>query len=425
MSQSESVSAHKPAETSEQQTPSHSSHLQFLKSLGPGILSGLADNDPAGVATYAIVGATAGYAQLWLVVIATFIVQAVQVSSARIGEATHSGLIRIIRRRYGMLVAVLIGLIGVVANEATLVADSEAVGVAFQLLTGAPWRWFVLPTIVVLLAVTVFLDFKWLNRVLMVVGLLLLTYVVTAFMARPDWEQVLHSTVTPVLPRGLDQLQAAVALLGTTISPYLIFWQVQGEKEDHRTLRQFRTAESDITAGYVVSDIVSFFIIVTTATTLYVHHQSIQTASDAALALRPLLGDAATTIFALGILATGMVAIPLFPITTGFIVANIFGWPLGLSRSPREAPGFYGVIAVGFLLGGLGALVGIDPIVAMFDSQILDGLLGPVLIVILFLLVNDHRVVGKHRNPLYYNVMLGASFLVMAAGAVMLLSQLI
>ena len=422
MSQPETVSASKGADAGYGST---SSRIGVLKSLGPGILSGLADNDPAGVATYAIVGATTGYTQLWLIVVATFIVQAVQVTSARVGEATQSGVIRVTCRRYGMLVAALIGLVGAVANEATLVADAEAVGVAFQLLTGLSWRWFILPTIVVLLVVTVLLDFKWFNRVLMAIGLLLLTYVVTAFLARPDWGLVLRSTVIPILPRGLDQLQAAVALLGTTISPYLIFWQAAGEKEERRTLRQFRLAEIDITAGYVVSDLVSFFIIVTTAATLYVHHQSIQTAGDAALALQPLLGDAATVIFALGILATGLVAIPFFPITTGFIVANLFGWPCGLSRRVGEARGFYAVIVASFLLGAVGALLGVDPIVALFGSQILDGLLGPVLIVILFVLANDPRVVGKHKNPLYYNIMLGVSFLVMAGGAVMLLLQMI
>ncbi|HEX5414881.1 MAG TPA: divalent metal cation transporter, partial [Chloroflexota bacterium] len=346
MSQPERASAEEAAETDQHQPPSR---FRFLKSLGPGILSGLADDDPAGVATYAIVGATTGYAQLWLLVVATFIVQAVQVTSARLGEATQCGVLRATRRRYGLAVAVVIGLIGIVANEATLMADAAAVGVAFELITGLPWQWFVAPTIVALFLVTVFLNFKRFSHVMMFIGLLLLSYVVTAFLARPDWGLVLRSTVIPVLPRGLDQLRAAVALLGTTVSPYLIFWEAEGEKEDHRTLRQFSLAQVDITVGFIASDIVSFFIIVTTAATLFVNHQSIQTAGDAALALRPLLGDSAEIIFALGLLATGLVAIPFFAITTGYIVANIFEWPRGLSRRFREARGFYAVIGASFL----------------------------------------------------------------------------
>ncbi len=407
------------------QSPAGWSLVTYAKAIGPGVMAGLADNDPAGVATYAIAGAVAGYQQLWLIVLATFMVQAVQVTSARLGSITQQGILPIVRRRYGWQIAAVAALVGIIANEATLIADVAALGASLELLLGISWRWFVLPSTLLLLVVTVFANFRWLRNIFLVVGLLLLAYVVTAFLVRPDWGEVLRGTFIPSLPRNTLEAEAAVALLGTTVSPYLLFWEAEGEREAHRTRQQFGLAEIDITLGYIGSNLVSYFIVITSAATLYAYHETIQTAADAANALRPLAGELAHTIFAVGLLGAGLLAVPMFAISIGYIFAETFDWPSGLSKSPAEAPCFYGVLAIALLSGGMGAVLGLDPIAALFASQILDGLLMPVLIVILALLANDERVMGPDGSTFYYNAWLVIAFVVMAGAALLLIGSLL
>jgi NRAMP (natural resistance-associated macrophage protein)-like metal ion transporter len=398
---------------------------EYLKALGPGLIAGLADNDPSGVASYAIAGSIAGYRFLWLLLVATFMVQAIQVSAARLGEVTEQGFLGVVRRRYGSTFAAVAGLAILAANQTTLIADVAAVGAALQLLTGLAWRWFVLPAALLLLVGVVISDFRALRNVFVVVGLLLLAYVVTAFLAHPRWDQAIEGTFVPSLPRSSIELAAAVALLGTTVSPYLVVWQTQGEREAQRTQRHLPLAVVDVTAGYVMSNLLSYFIVVTTAATLYARHQSIATAADAAQALRPLAGDQASAIFAFGLLAAGCLAIPVFAIANGFVVSELLDWPAGLSKSFREAPSFYGVLAVALVAGGVAALLGVDPIVALFDSQILTGLLMVPIILVLGLLVNDRSVMGGGHSTSYYNIWLTLSFVVMAGAAGLLVLNLI
>lgn len=397
----------------------------YLRALGPGMMAGLADNDPAGVTTYSIVGALAGYSQLWLLVLATFMVQAVQVTSARVGDVTHEGILHLTRRRYGRNLTFVVALLGVLANEATLIADVSALGVSLELLTGIAWQWFVIPSTVGLLVLTVFCNFRWLRNLFLLVGLLLLAYVVAAFLVHPDWKLALRGTFIPSLPNTQAELIAAVALLGTTVSPYLLFWEAEGEREAERGRHQFRLAIFDVTTGYVSSNIISYFIIVTAASTLYVHHQTISTAADVAAALEPFAGNLAEIIFAVGLLGTGLLAIPMFAISIGYIVAEALERPSGLSRTPRQAPVFYTTLILAFLSGSAAVLLGVDPITAMYDSQVLDGLLMPALLVVLAMLVNDRHVMGPFRNTRYFNFWLIVSILVMGIAAVALLLSLI
>ena len=387
------------------------------------MMAGLADNDPAGVATYAIAGAVAGFSQLWLLVLATLMVQAVQVSSAKVGDVTQQGVLRLTRLRYGWKLAALVGLLALITNEASLIADTAAIGASMQMLTGIAWQWFVFPAVLLLATITVFFNFQGLRNVFLAVGMLLLAYVVTAFLVHPSWSGALRATVSPEIPKGVPAIEAAVALLGTTVSPYLLLWEAEGEREAHRTRRQFGLAEIDVTLGYIASNVVSFFIIVTTAATLHVHHQSIATAADAAAALVPLAGNLAGVVFAAGLLGTGLLAVPMFAISTGYVVTEIVGWPAGLSTSVHEARGFYAVLLLAFLSGGLAVVLDVDPIVALFGSQILNGFLMPILVAVLFVLANDRRVMGRDRNGPYYNVWLVVTFVVMAAGAALLVSQ--
>jgi len=392
--------------------------LSAFKAIGPGMMAGLADNDPAGVATYAIVGAATGYRFLWLLILATFMVQAVQVTSARVGSVTQEGVLRITRQRYGLIVATLVVMIGLLANEATLIADVSALGVSLQILTGISWRWFVVPTCLTLLLITIFFNFRRLRDYFLAVGLLLLAYVIAAFWVHPDWSSALRGTFVPTLPTNPGELAMVIALLGTTVSPYLLFWEAEGEREARRGRQQFGSAVVDVTIGFIASNLVSYFIIVTTAATLFVSRQSINTATDAAMALRPVAGNFASIVFAIGLLGTGLLAVPMFGISIGYIVGEVFGWPSGLSHSVREAPLFYTVVSIALLSGAAAALIGVDPIVAMFDSQVLDGLLMPFLIAILALLANDRRVMGRDHSTTYYNVWLVISILVMGGSVI-------
>jgi NRAMP (natural resistance-associated macrophage protein)-like metal ion transporter len=397
----------------------------YVAALGPGLMAGLADNDPAGVATYAISGAVAGYRQLWLLVLATFMVQAVQVSAARLGGVAQRGILGVTRTRYGWAVALLVAVVVLISCEATLIADVAGLGAALQLLTGINWRWFVLPVSVLLLLMTVLCNFAWIRRFFIALGLLLLSFVVTAFLAHPNWHDVARGTLVPTLPASQAELAAMVAVLGTTVSPYLVVWQAEGEVEARRTRRQFNLATMDVTIGYIASNLVSYFIVVTAGATIYANGLSITTAVDVANALRPFAGNLASTVFGFGLLGAGLLAVPMFPISIGFVASEIFGWHGRLSRPLHEAPRFYAVVALAFLSGSVAVLLGVDPIVALFDSQVLNGLLMPVLIVILALLVNDRRVMGTHRSTPYYNVWLAISFVVIGAASVALLAGLV
>jgi Mn2+/Fe2+ NRAMP family transporter len=212
-----------------------------------------------------------------------------------------------------------------------------------------------------------------------------------------------------------------MGLLGTTISPWAVLWQAQGEREARRDRAQLLHTTIDVSSGYVGSNLFSGFIVVTTAATLAAGHHSIRTASDAAIALQPLAGSLATTLFALGILGAGLLAVPMYAICSGFAVAETFGWTAGLSTAPGKAGRFHAAVAAALLSGGLSAFLGVDPILALFYSQILTAMLMPILVVVLLLLANDRRVLGAQRNPRYYNVWLVLTILVMSAGAAFLL----
>jgi len=399
--------------------------IQYLRAVGPGVMAGLADNDPAGITAYSIAGAVAGNRQLWLLVLATFMVQAVQVTSARLGGLTGQGVLRLVRRRYGSVFAAAVALTAVAANQASLIADTAALGAALELLTGISWRWFILPAVLLLLSATVILNFREIRLLYLAVGTLALSYVAAAVLVRPDWGAVLRGTFLPSLPATLAEAAAAVALLGTTVSPYLLVWEAEGEREVARTRLDLRLAEIDVTLGFVLSDLISYVIVVTSAATLFTQHHAIQTAADAAIALRPLAGGLASTIFAVGLLGAGLLAVPMFAISSGFVVAETLGWPAGLSRPCREAPGFYAAVGLAYLSGAAALVPGVDPIQLMLASQILGGFLMPALVAVLALLANDPAVVGAARNPPYYNAWLAASFVVMTAAAGLLVYQLI
>ncbi len=386
---------------------------RFLRIAGPGIITGGADNDPAGIATYSTVGASTGLSQLWLVVVSLPLLIAVQGIAARLGAVTKLGLAELIRNEFGRKVAIAAGCVAVAANVATIGADLVAMAAVLQLLTHIHLVFFIVPLVVIMGYVTIFQDFKVISKLLLWLVLVFFTYVLAGFLSHPSWGKVLMSTVVPPISPNITYFSGAVGLLGTTITPYLFYWQTAAEREEKRGVDQLGDSYIDLTSGMVFSNTIAYFIVVSTASTLFIHHQTIQTAADAARALQPFAGSFATILFSIGILGAGFMAIPVLSISTGYIVAGTFGWKMGLGREAYTAPSFYTVITLSLLVGVELAISGFSPIKALFYSQILDGLVAPFLIALMVIMVSRRRLMGDFVATIWERVGGWAAFVVM------------
>jgi len=382
----------------------------------PALITGGAGDDPAGVVTYTIVGASTGLSQLWLLLISTPMLAAATIMAARVALATRSGLAGVVERRYGRVISLLIVLLLAIPNVATIAADAAGVASVLGLVTGLPWELFV-PVILGVLALMLHRGYRQVKRVLALLTLVLLTYVVSAVVATPDWGEVLVSTFVPQVDTSRLWLLAALGLLGTTISPYMLFWQANEEVEELHVGVPVHASHSDssIWIGMIYSNVIAFFIIVAAATTLHGSGDSIATVADAAKALAPLrhFGQAA---FIIGVIAAGLLALPVLAASTAYAIAEVFGWREGLDNDAGTARAFYLVLA-GALGGGalISLLPDFEPTEALFYSQVLDGVLLPVIVLILLALSNDRAVVGAERNPLWVNLMAGVTVLVALA----------
>ena len=370
----------------------------ILRTVGPGLISGGADNDPAGIATYSIVGATVGFAQNWLLFLSTPMLIVVQQMSAKVANVTKSDLASLLRTTFGARVAVPAVVLMVIANVITMGADLIAMGAAVQLLTGIKFIYCIVPLAAVMAGVTIFLDYKVVSKYMLWLAALFGAYIVAAVLARPDWGDVVRSTFMPRISLSPDYLLGAVALLGTTITPYLFFWQASGEVEEKRGVQRLSRTNLDVATGMVWSNVTAFFIIVATGAVLYSHHAQIHSAADAARALQPFAGPYATVLFSVGIIGAGLLAIPILASSAAFGVAGLAGWRKGLGRNPRNAPQFYVVIGLAFLVAMEMAISAVDPIKALFYSQVLDGIIAPVLIVLLLILTSSRKLMGDFVN---------------------------
>lgn len=396
---------------------------RLLQVLGPGFLSGMAGNDSSAVTSYSVDGASAGYGHLWLMLLSTPLLFAVQYACAKIGRITQKGLSDILREHYGRRVSGPAAAILVVANLALIAADLVAVGSGLELIVGLRWVWFVVPVAVLLWYITVYQSFDAIKKIFLVLSLAFVTYLITAVLSKPDWGTVLSSTFIPQLDFSFVSISAAVALLGATISPYTMFWQVQGEKEEKRAgnrPQQIRSAAADIGAGVISGNVVAYAIIVSTAATLFTKHQQVNSALDAAKSLEPLLGPYAKYLFAVGLIGAGLIAIPVLLASTSYAVAGTIGWPVGLSKKPWQNEGFYLILTAALAASLVVALLGLDPIQLMFWANVLQGVLAPALIVLVLLVGNNRTIMRHHTIGRRTNVALVLAALVMAAAVVML-----
>jgi NRAMP (natural resistance-associated macrophage protein)-like metal ion transporter len=381
-----------------------------LRQLGPGLVTGAADDDPSGIATYSQAGAKFGYELGWTVVLTYPLMVAVQIISARLGRVTGRGLADNIRENFPAPVLYALVIMLLVANTINVAADVAAMGQSLQLVAGGPVHLYAVGFGVVGLALEIYLPYRRYVTYLKWLTLVLFAYVAVALVANVSWPAVLSGIVWPRVPLSSDMLTVIVAVFGTTISPYLFFWQAALEVEEveaapkAHALKQspsqapseLRRINIDTYVGMGLSNTIALFIIIATAATL---HQSgildIETSAQAAEALRPIAGPLAFLLFSLGIIGTGMLAIPVLAGSAAYAVAETFRWRRGLDRKPREARGFYAIVALATLGGTALTFSPIDPIRALFWSAVINGVISVPVLIVMMMLAGNAKVMGK------------------------------
>lgn len=410
----------------------HASKPGFWKRLGPGLITGASDDDPSGIATYTQAGARFGYGFMWVAILSFPLMVAVQEMCARLGLVTQKGLTRIIREHYSPLLHWIVLLVSLPAILFNIGANLTAMGAVTQLLLPAFPPLVSVPIITMLIGVSmIFFDYHRIAAVLKWLSLSLFCYVLIPFFSDPDWWAALRGSILPSLEINLETLLMFTALMGTTISPYLFFWQTSMEVEEHKGMRRSRLdseismMRKDVKLGMGLSNLIFYFIVLAAASTL---HQSggegIETVAEAAAALRPLAGESAYLLFAIGILGTGFLSIPVLAGTLGYLLSESFGWREGLNRHFHQARGFYLTIALALLLAMLLPLSGIQPVQALVWSAVLYGLTAPVLIAVLLNICNKPSIMGSHVNGHRANFFGVLTLLLMGGCAILSIWQL-
>jgi len=418
-------------------TPSKERGIKrVLRALGPGVTTGAADDDPSGVTTYSVVGAQFGTSFLWSALLTWPLMGCVQMMCARVGMVTGMGLAGAMRLKFPRWVVGLIASALLIANTINIASDLSGMADAAQMLGAGPSRVYVWVFGLGICLLTVWLRYQQIAQVLKWLAVALFAYVITAFLAHPHWPDVLHDAVVPSLPHGQPAWAALVAILGTTISPYLFFWQAGQEIEEEkakgrRLLVHRRGATSheiidrriDVGVGTFFSNLVMFFIILTTAVTLHEHGiLTITTTKEAAQALRPLAGDYAYFLYTIGIVGTGLLAIPTLAGSAAYAFAETFDWTYGLNEKLNSAVSFYLVFIIATLGGVVLDFLNVDPIKALYWTAILNGLLAPFLLVALLLVSNDERIMhGQCSSSITRRVVMLTTVIMFVAGIAMFL----
>jgi Mn2+/Fe2+ NRAMP family transporter len=379
--------------------------VAYLSILGPGLIAANAGNDAGGIATYAIVGARYGYQLIWMMIIITFSLGVVQEMCARMGAATGKGLSDLIREQFGVRWTTLIMLCLLVANTGTTV--SEFIGVAASMEILHVPRYISVPLVsVVLWWLIVKGSYHYAERVFLLMTTIFLGYIISAFLARPDWNGVLSAAIRPHYSTDPDYLMLFVATVGTTITPYMQIYIQSSVVEKGITMKDYWIEKIDTYAGVVFSNVIATFIIISTAATLYTHKIPIETAADAARALGPLAGQYAQILFAVGLFGASMLAAAILPLSTAYSLSEAFGFEKGISNSFREAPIFMSIFTGLILFGAVIAMIpGLPFIRVLLMVQVVNGLLLPVVLISILLLVNNREVMGEHINTRWQNIL--------------------
>lgn len=382
--------------------------------LGPGLISGASDDDPSGISTYSVAGATTGYSMLWVILLTTPMMAVVQGMCARIAIVTGVGLATALKRRFAKWILRPLGIAVILANTANAGADLQGMAASAQMLFRLPLVAWIGIFGVVLIVIQVFLSYRQFSAIVKWLTLALFGYIVTAFVVHPPWGTVLRHLVVPELHFDAVWLTTLVGVLGTTITPYMFFWQAALEVEEEEQLgrtteasRRGATREEiadmhlDVNFGMVFSNLVAFFIIVTTAATLGASGMHrISSAQDAARALEPIAGPFAAWLFAAGMIGTGLLAIPAFTASSAYLITEAFGFREGLNEKPKDAPQFYGLIVVGMAIAMTMGLLHVDPIAALFWSAVVNGVVAVPLLAAIVALASDRGVMGEWASSL-------------------------
>jgi len=408
---------------------------KLFKILGPGFITGASDDDPSGIATYAQSGAHFGYTQLWTAFFTTPFMIVIQEMCGRIGLVKGRGLAAAIKERYGKKILYPIILLLLIANSVNIGADLGAMAASAQLLIGIPFVFLLIGMTLLTLVLEIFVSYKVYAKYLKYLTLSLFAYVIVVFIVKQDWATIAYSTFIPQINLEKDYLMNIVAILGTTISPYLFFWQSSEEVEEEIsqgkltvmdegrpkiTKKDVRKMRLDTIAGMLLSNLIMFFIIVTAASTLFPNGiNNVETAEQAALALRPLAGNFASLLFLVGIMGVGLLGVPVLAGSASYAVAELLGWKSGLYRKLKDAHGFYGIITLATLVGLLVNFLGIKPFAMLYYAAVLNGTVAPFLMVAIIMLAGDKKTMGKYSSSRWLSMFgwLITAFMFLASGA--------
>ena len=414
--------------------PAESRLARLLRVIGPGVVTGASDDDPSGIGTYAVAGARLGYSVLWIALVTFPLMVAVQYMCAKISMVTGKGLAGVLRDHFPRSILIPAVSILLLTNTLNAGANLMAMAEVTQMFLPLPLPFLILPIAGIILAVQIFGAYGFVARLFKWLSLSLLAYLGAAILAKPDWSEVLRGTFLPSLRIDRDSLLILVGILGTTISPYLFFWQGDMEVEEEirrgrMTLKErggvtdaeLRDARTDVSLGMFFSNVGMYVIILATGATLFQSGiTNITSASEAAMALRPLAGDAAGTLFALGILGTGFLSVPVLTCSASYALSEALGWRYGLNEPPRAAKRFYGIIIASTVVGTLVGFIGINPIQALVWTAVLNGLIAPPLLLLILRIANDRNLMGDRVNGRVLNFLGWATTLAMGGAALAL-----
>lgn len=423
------ISSHQPANGRREHSPSrkHFRGKGYFRRLGPGIITGAADDDPSGIGTYSQVGAATGNRLLWSAPLLFPLAFAVQEACARLALVTGHGLAGIIKRRLPRPILYLCLTLVVIANTVNIAADLGSMAAALQLLVPVPQILGVIGFAAIIVIAEVFVPYHRYAKILRWLCLSLLAYVAVMFVADVQWDQVFREILIPGFTWTKFDIALLIAIAGTTISPYLFFWQAAEEVEDRKRVKHYRVSaghiramRGDVFVGILSGVVVMLAIMITAAATLHENNiTDIQTAEQAAAALQPIAGEYAGVLFLLGIVGTGLLTVPVLAGASSYAIAETFGWRESLEKRPSQARAFYAVLVASVLVGlGLN-FVGINPMTFLLIAAVTNGLAAPILMGVIWWLASDVKLLGKWRSPLWSRVLLGLATLAMALLPVM------
>ena len=379
--------------------------LAFLGVMGPGLIAGLAGNDAGGITTYSVLGAQTGYSLLWILPLTTVMLVVVLEMAARMGAVSGQGLGDLIRDDFGIRWTLFAMIVLLIANGANVIAEFAGAAAALEIF-GVP-RWLTVPVVAAgIWALVVFAGYRLVERVFLSVAVVFLAYVVSAFVAGPDWGEVARSLVTPSISFEPNTLLLMVATVGTTVTPYMFFYLQSSVADKGLGPDELALERGDAILGGIWTNVIALFIVIVTAVTLFPREIQVDSAEQAALALAPVAGNFAKGLFAFGLFGASVLAATVMPLTTSYAVCESFGWESGVSRKFSEAPAFMGLYTALIVIGALVVLLpGLPLIGVILVSQNLNGILLPIILVFMLRLVNNRRIMGEHVNPTWLNVL--------------------